>query len=159
MNTGKFLARPATEEDGETVIALMRELYAEDDIAFVEERARRSIHELIRKPEHGVILLFSRVESGVEQEPCGYAVLTLGFTLEHGGSFVLLDELYLQKSARGLGLGREALALAKDWALRRGVEALRLEVHRHNAYAKSVYLKNGFIDDHRDILTLWLNEG
>ena len=154
----RFNAKPATEEDGETVIALMRELYAEDGIAFVEERARRSMQELIRKPEYGVILLFSRVESGVEQRPCGYAVLTLGFTLEHGGRFALLDELYLQRAVRGLGLGRKALAFAKDWALHQGVEALRLEVHRHNASAKSLYLKSGFTDDHRDLLTLWLKQ-
>ena len=69
---------------------------------------------------------------------------------------MLLDELYLEPSARGRGLGGALLAAACDWARDRGAEVVRLEVNRHNPRAKALYLRCGFRDDDRDILSLAL---
>ena len=74
--------------------------------------------------------------------------------VEQGGRFVLLDELYLTPAARGRGWGRQALALARDWAIVEGASVMRLEVNHHNARAKALYLSEGYRDDERDILTL-----
>ena len=70
----------------------------------------------------------------------------------------LIDELYLEPSARGRGLGAALLAAACDWARARGAEVVRLEVNRHNPRAKELYLRNDFRDDDRDILSLALSQ-
>ncbi|MNN58418.1 putative acetyltransferase [compost metagenome] len=70
---------------------------------------------------------------------------------------MLLDELYLAPAARGRGWGRQALAVARDWAAGQGAAVIRLEVNHHNAKAKRLYLSAGYRDDARDILTLSLN--
>ncbi len=144
---------PANPDDLELILSLMQEFYAEDQIAFDIGRARRSVAELLARPELGSILLLS--EQGTP-DGHGILVLILSFTLEHGGLFVLLDELYLQPSLRGRGLGKKAIQLARRWAVDKGAHAMRLEVHHHNPEAKALYGKHGFEDDHRDVLTLWL---
>ena len=89
------------------------------------------------------------------QEPfAGYITLGWCFSIEQGGRFVLLDELYLVPAVRGQGLGRQALALAAQWARQQGAAVMRLEVNHHNARAKALYLSAGYRDDARDILTL-----
>jgi GNAT superfamily N-acetyltransferase len=66
---------------------------------------------------------------------------------------VLIDEIYLEPHARGRGLGGALLAAACDWARGQGAEIARLEVNRHNARARALYLRSGFRDDDRDILS------
>lgn len=128
---------------------MMRRLYAEDRITFDPARARGALATLLDDPRHGSILLPCE-EIG---PPCGYVVVSRGFSLEQGGTFALLDELYLAPHARGRGWGAQLLAavqaLARDW----GVASLRLEVHHHNPRAKALYTRLGYRDDHRDILT------
>ncbi|WP_081721951.1 GNAT family N-acetyltransferase [Geminisphaera colitermitum] len=158
--------------DEEMVLEMIQAFYAEEQIVFVEERARRAVRQLTRQPECGAVLLFTLPKpaggcgcggNGDGGEPCcdteviaGYAVATIGFTLEHGGRLVLLDEFYLRRFTRGRGCGQQALSLVKNWARERGVEALRLEVHHHNLRAKAIYEKAGFQNDHRDLMTFWL---
>lgn len=159
MNTERLEARRATLEETERILDLMQAFYSEDKIAFHKERARKSVRELLSKPQYGAILLLTEAgttDAGEQEQALGFMVLTLCFTLEHGGIYVLLDELYLQEPLRGRGLGQAAIDLACQWAKEQGADAMRLEVHNHNPRAKALYIKNGFEDDHRDILTLWL---
>jgi len=51
-------------------------------------------------------------------------------------------------------LGRQALALAAQWARQQGAAVMRLEVNHHNARAKALYLSCGYDDDQRDLLSL-----
>ncbi|MCA7026277.1 GNAT family N-acetyltransferase, partial [Stenotrophomonas acidaminiphila] len=63
---------------------------------------------------------------GDDVAEAGYITLGWCFSVEQGGRFVLLDELYLAPAARGRGWGREALALARDWAIVEGASEMRL---------------------------------
>ena len=82
-------------------------------------------------------------------------MLTFGFSPEFGGRFALLDELYLAPDVRGQSQGKAALAHAEAWASVQGARTTRLEVTRHNTKALSIYLKYGYRDDGRCILTKW----
>lgn len=139
--------RPATPADLPALLSMMQTFYAEDRIPFDRDRVAAGASALMADPAHGAILLL-----GASGE-AGYLVLTRGFSLEHGGPFVLLDELFVATQARGRGLGAAALALAAEQAQAWGAACLRLEVHHHNARAKALYLRAGFRDDHRDMLT------
>jgi GNAT superfamily N-acetyltransferase len=142
----------AGADDREIILALMREFYAEEKLVYDERRAARSISALLGDPAVGVVLLL-RDDSGV----CGYLVGSLGFTLEFGGKFALLDELYIRAPHRGRGEGKRALAAIEMWAKKQGAATVRLEVTAHNSKALAIYLKTGYIDDQRRILTKWID--
>jgi ribosomal protein S18 acetylase RimI-like enzyme len=85
-------------------------------------------------------------------EPCGYCALTIGFSVEAGGHDAFVDELYVEESFRGRGIGTQALAMAEEECRRRGVRRLNLEVERHNPRAKALYERVGFKDNQRYLL-------
>lgn len=141
--------RAATLDDEPALLALLEAFYREEHLALDPARARRSIHELLTTPALGGIFLIAPPPA----PPVGYLVLTFGFSLEFGGRFALLDELYVAPSCRGRGWGRLALAFAETWSRAQGASALRLELNHANTYARALYLKTGFVDDRRDLFT------
>ena len=153
MQTAPLDFRLATRADQALLIALMRDFYLEDQIAFDEARVLRGLDALLSDPRYGEALLFL----DEQQQVGGYAVIAMGFSLEQGGEFALLDELFLTPGTRGCGRGRKALAIVEQRARGRGVSRLRLEVNRHNALARRLYLATGYVDDTRDLLTLPLD--
>lgn len=75
---------------------------------------------------------------------CGYAILTLGFSVEFGGPDVFLDELYIVPSARGRGLGAQTLALLDAEARTLGAVMMHLGVEPHNDRVLRLYERHGF---------------
>jgi ribosomal protein S18 acetylase RimI-like enzyme len=76
--------------------------------------------------------------------PVGYAVLTFVHSIEFGGRCGFVDELYVEPAARGLGVGRRALALVTTAAADLGVRVLLLEVSPENERAAKLYAAAGF---------------
>ena len=142
-------ARLAQSEDFPQLIAMVRDFYVEDQIPYIAERVEPGLQTLLEQPSCGAALLLLDGDSVV-----GYITLGWCFSIEQGGRFVLLDELYLVPAVRGQGLGRQALALAAQWARQQGAAVMRLEVNHHNARAKALYLSCGYADDQRDLLSL-----
>lgn len=145
--------RAAGEDDRDLLLTLIRGLYAAEHIPFDEARAVRGLGGLLADPSQGRIWIVERAS-----RPVGYAVLTLGYSLEFGGRFGLLDELFIQEEHRGTGVGRQALARIAQSCRELGLEALRLEVDRTNRVARELYRKVGFAAHDRDLMTLWLGE-
>jgi GNAT superfamily N-acetyltransferase len=83
----------------------------------------------------------------------GYAVLTLGYSIEDGGRDGLLDDLYLAPEARGRGLGRQVMIFLEGEARRLGIRALHLEVGRENVRANRLYEAAGFRDSGRVLMS------
>lgn len=154
MHTEPLDFRLATPADADLLVELMREFYAEDHLVFDEARGRAALSALLEEPRNGEVVLWL----SPEREVVGYGALTMGFSLEQGGHFALLDELYLRQAARGRGRGKQALAVMEQRANARGVQRMRLEVNHHNELARRLYLATGYVDDTRDLLTLPLAE-
>ncbi len=74
----------------------------------------------------------------------GYVVLSLSFSVEHGGRDAIIDEIYVLPDWRGRGLGRWLLAFAEEQARMLGVQTLHLEVERDNSRARKLYHSFGF---------------
>ena len=142
--------RMAMPADFPRILAMLRAFYIEDRIAYDAGLVDPGLRTLLAEPAHGAVLLLESDEVPV----AGYVSLGWCFSVEQGGRFVLLDELYLAPVARGRGWGRQALALARDWARAQGASVMRIEVNHHNARARSLYVSAGYRDDGRDILTL-----
>jgi GNAT superfamily N-acetyltransferase len=153
-NPSSSVWTPATAGDVPRVVELMRAFYAEEKLIYHEERALRAVSELFIEPAPGQLFLLREGET-----VHGYVLGTMGFSLEFGGRFVLLDELYLTPAARGRGEGRRALACIEAWARDQGVCTMRLEVNDHNEKARAIYVKAGYVDERRGIFTKWLAGG
>lgn len=130
------------------MLHLSGQLYAREGLAWDRERARRAAEELIAEPQSGGIWLVC-----VDGETAGYLVLTVCYSLEFGGQFGLLDEIFLAEPWRGRGIGTEALEFAAEWCRERGMEALRLEVWTANASAIRLYQRAGFTLEERHLMT------
>ncbi len=150
MSAAPALAlRPVRHGELPELLDMLRRFYVEDRIPLDEPRVRRGLEQLLADAALGAVLF-----AEAKGERVGYLVLGWCFSIEQGGRHVLVDELYLEPAARGRGLGAALLAAACDWARGQGAEVARLEVNRHNPRAKALYLRHGFRDDDRDILSL-----
>jgi len=145
--------RPATQADIDVLIGFMRELQREggpafDGRPFDESVVRRCIVELIDDERLGRVWLIDLAGGAI-----GYAVLTLGYSLEFHGRDALLDELFVAESARGRGVGTAVLDLIAEECRRLGACAVHLEVDRDNVKAQRLYRRHGYQDHDRYLLT------
>lgn len=131
-----------------TLLQFMREYYEFDHLPFDEQVARTALERMVGDDALGRIWLLRYAD-----EPIGYLVLTLGYSLEYGGRDAFIDEVYLRSSHRGKGIGSAALAFVEEQCRRLGVRALHLEVERMNTNAYGVYHKFGFVDHDRFMMT------
>jgi len=143
--------RPATRDDLDVLVALMRDFYAHERIRFEPDVARAAMRGLLEDASHGRVWLVVDADG-----PAGYVVLTLGYSLEYGGRDAFLDEIFLVERLRGQRLGERAIEIAEATCRELGVRALHLEVERENTRAQSLYRRLGFADHDRYLMTRWL---
>lgn len=141
-----FQAASRTDED--LLVSLMRDFYVSEHLLFEEPVIRGVLRELLGQASLGTVHLI-RVDGGV----AGYATATNGFSMEFGGRFVLLDELFVCEAFRGRGLAKAALFFLEERCRQEGAKALILEVNRENLLAREIYLKAGFTDHGRFLMT------
>jgi ribosomal protein S18 acetylase RimI-like enzyme len=132
----------ATPADQAAVLAMHEAFFHEDGlVGFALEDRIAGLDLLLAQPGRwGEIYLIRAAD-----EVAGYFVTTWGFTVELGGPFVLIDELYLSLPFRGRGWGRAGLAFVSEMARQRGQRAVQLEVEHHNAHAAQLYQRAGFV--------------
>jgi GNAT superfamily N-acetyltransferase len=140
-----------SEAEIPVLLEMMREFYSRQHMRFDEKTARRAIAGLLQPSKNGEIYLIFR-----GPQLAGYFVLTFCFSLEFHGRFALLDEIYLREPFRRQQLGQGVVGFVEGICRREGIRALRLEVGRDNAAARSLYRKSGFAEDARDLMTKWL---
>lgn len=143
--------RAAGAADLGLLLDFIRGLYAAEHIPFDEDRAARALGGLLEEPSLGWIWVVERCG-----DPVGYAVVTLGYSLEFGGRFALLDELFIAESHRGAGVGRRVLDRIAESCREMRLQAVRLEVERTNEAVCGLYRRAGFVAHDRDLMTLWL---
>ena len=133
--------------DQSTVLQFMSDFYAIDGYPFNWEKATKLYAQLVNQPELGQGYI---VEN--HGKPAGYIVLSYFFSFEFGGRMALLDELYIDASFRGHGLGKAALAHAQNVMNELEIVGYYLEVEPHNEVAKKLYLAQGFTQHERQFL-------
>lgn len=129
------------------MLSLQREFYAEEAYPFVAGQMRPALAALLADPLLGQVWV---AEDGPRL--VAYAVLTLGYSLEHRGRDAFVDELYVVPSHRGHGLGRAALEVMDAYCRATGVHVLLLEVEHVNTEAHALYTRAGFTTGTRHLL-------
>ncbi len=160
--------QPAAVADMPDLLTVMREFYQEHHLAFDPSRTPAALMELLTSPSLGGAFLMittgdsAKVDDASEgagrPHLAGYFLLNNAFSVEFGGRFLLLDELYVRANYRARGCGGAALDWVREWAKGRAA-AVRLEVEIENHRAISLYRRRGFaVHDGRRLMTLALPE-
>lgn len=131
--------RPATASDRDAAVRLLAAQLAEHDIPIERPLLDAAVEGLLAREDRGAILLAVR-----DGAPIGLAVLSQTWTVEHGGTAMWLDELYVEPAHRSGGIGGRMMEAVVAEARRRGARALDLEVTADHARAANLYRRRGF---------------
>lgn len=145
--------RPANESDIDIIVEFSGQLYEDDpasiDLPPFEARlVHTALAQLIQNSRLGQVWLIND-----RDEPIGYVVLTLGFSLEYHGQDAFIDEIFIKASHRGKGVGTKVMEFVEAASRELGINALHLEVERANVPAQNLYRKVGFEDHDRYLMT------
>ncbi len=136
----------------DTLLLLMSHMQNDDpwSVPFDEFVVRNNLQELLQNPFCGLVYL---ARDG--QILAGYLAICFDFSLEYRGKSAWVDELFVEPSYRGQGIGTRLLDLAESASRESGAQCLHLEVNRGNR-AIELYRRRGFLDHHRYVMTKWL---
>jgi len=143
------LVRP--EDLGELVV-MMKELQEDDpwSVPFDESVAAAVTDRLLRDPTLGCVWFISESDQNI-----GYIVMAFDYSLEYRGRGAWVDEFFIRKSHRGLGIGTQALEFFAQQARQMGVTVVHLEVNQGNP-AIDLYRRLGYEDHQRYLMTRWI---
>ena len=133
--------RRATPDDIEMLIDMNAEYCAAEQVPADPQRARSGLAPLLADDTHGSVHMVLDPAGSV----VGYAVVARSWSVEIGGSEVVLDELFVRTRSQGIG-GRAIEALA-SYCRERGVKRIFLETERRNERARTLYARHGFCED------------
>ena len=131
--------KPLEIADIEIITQMMQDFYAIDNYPMDIEVAKNLFQEFISNEHLGKSwLIYS------ENEIVGYIILTFIFSFEYGGKIAFVDELFIKETARGKGIGKEAIQFIQREVPKLSLKLLYLEVEPHNENAQKLYLAHDF---------------
>ncbi|MCL6541934.1 MAG: GNAT family N-acetyltransferase [Roseiflexus sp.] len=139
MQTDAFVVRPLTLDDLDALLPLVEALHTGDGDPFDPQRTVDALQLVLSHPEYGVVHV-----AVVGETIAGYIVGSLGLSIEAGGRFLLVDELYVSPAWRGQGLARALLASLIPYAQSHHCRVVELEVGWENDRARTWYERLGF---------------
>ena len=144
----KIAWRKAAAADVPVIAAMAVDFYRHEHLEFIPRRFSTALRGLIKSKSRGAVWV---IESG--GNAVGYAIVCCGFSIEYGGVTGFLDEFYIAPSHRSRGIGSATLKFLRRAAVEQGWVALLLEVVRGNRRASKLYVRAGFSDTGRTLLT------
>ncbi len=132
--------RAANDADRDAVCTLMLAQFREHHIDLGPGEITRAIDGVLRRPTRGRLLVATFAERCV-----GFAALSFLWSFEHGGRAAWLEELYVEPSCRGHGIGQALLRAAYSVAAAGGAAALDLEVDAAHQRVERLYAREGFV--------------
>ena len=145
MNELQFNA--VTDADSAALLAMARAFHAEDGHPLTPD-GEAAVTQIAKGDPF--VRAWIILEGG---QMIGYVVLTLGYSVEHGGRDGFIDDLYLVPEARGSGRGGRVLAFALAEAVALEIKTLHLEVEIVNERAHRVYQAAGFVENGRRLMS------
>lgn len=133
--------------DIEVITQMMQDFYAIDNYPMDVEVAKKLFQEFISNEHLGKSWLIY-----TENEIVGYIILTFIFSFEYGGKIAFVDELFIKETARGKGIGKEAIQFIQREVPKLSLKLLYLEVEPHNENAQKLYLAHDFVIHNRKLM-------
>lgn len=142
------LLREAVATDVPTLVELARAFYDEDGFTTTDDELRAHFAILLPAP-HARVTLATR-----DGDARGFALTTIGFTLE-SGTVAELQDLYVHPAHRRRGLATLLVDDAVEWARRASASVIELVIApngRDVRHLFTYYEARGFVDGGRRIL-------
>jgi len=140
--------RDTNLSDIDQLLDLIHDFYQHFDYPYTESEKRLTLEALFERPTAGHIYLIEKDEKIV-----GYVFLSFYFSIEFGGRTAFIDELFVLPRDRGQGTGSRVIHLVEQKCLELNLKAIHLESERTNKGAIALYLKLGFVDYDRQLMT------
>ena len=139
--------KPLEIADISIITQMMQDFYAIDNYPMDVEVAKKLFQEFISNEHLGKSWLIY-----TENEIVGYIILTFIFSFEYGGKIAFVDELFIKETARGKGIGKEAIQFIQREVPKLSLKLLYLEVEPHNENAQKLYLAHDFVIHNRKLM-------
>ncbi|MBZ9560127.1 MULTISPECIES: GNAT family N-acetyltransferase [Modicisalibacter] len=139
--------RMATESDLDIVEPYVRAYHEFEGICGDETYSPSSIRPLLGDSELGRLWIIDW-----DSQPIGYIAVCFVHSIEFGGREATIDEFFIVREKRGMGIGKIILNRVKQALAALGVRALSLEVARNNEQAQRLYRSAGFAARERYVL-------
>ena len=143
-----FSTRIAAPADLERLLPLMRELWKHEHMEWHDTRTKAALARLLGDETLGRVWISEDAGRAI-----AYLALCFGYSLEFFGRDAFVDELYVDPAYRNHGHGAHLLAIVDEACPALGVHALHLEVDHVNERAKGLYLRAGYADHERFLMT------
>jgi diamine N-acetyltransferase len=140
----------AAHSDSEEILQMMEEFYLIDHYPFDKNRNQKNLQKLIDNNQLGRLWMIH-----VDGVVVGYICATFGFSFEYGGQDAFIDEFFIRPDFRNQSIGKLAMKFVEEELKKLGIEAIHLEVERHNENGNRLYVKQGYKDKGRFLLTKW----
>lgn len=138
----------AENPDVHIILLMMQEFNSIDNYPFDKNKTEKNLFELINNKNLGRIWLIKSNNIII-----GYVVLAFGFSFEYGGRDAFIDELFIKADFRNKGIGQKTMSFLEEKARELNINTLHLEVETHNNNASKLYVKNGFKNNDRKLLS------
>ena len=139
--------KPLEISDISIITQMTQDFYAIDNYPMDVEVAKNLFQEFISNEHLGKSwMIYS------ENEIVGYIILTFIFSFEYGGKIAFVDELFIKETARGKGIGKEAIQFIQAEVPKLSLKLLYLEVEPHNENAQKLYLAHDFEFHNRKLM-------
>lgn len=132
--------RSATPADVEELVRLQGVLFSiEADFQPEPERQRRGLELMLAEPERRCVLVAEESSRVV-----GMIAAQLVVSTAEGAPSALVEDMVVDESARGRGLGRRLVQALEAWARGRGATRMQLLADRDNRSALRFYERMGW---------------
>jgi ribosomal protein S18 acetylase RimI-like enzyme len=138
----KPLIREATRRDIQSIAALVGQYWEFEGIENYEsDRIVGLLEKVIDSPGLGKLWV-SEIGDGL----CGYLLVTFSLSLEYGGLMAQIDEFYVSKPYRSLGIGNKLLQKSEFDLNAMSIVRIELQLGRNNNKAREFYHRHGFLE-------------
>lgn len=150
-----IVIRPARRSDFPDVVRMIRELATHIGKGFVPKVSLEVLEEDGPFGRSRFHIFIAENNSAV----IGFCLYTFAFSGWRGKTGIFVEDLYVDPSARGAGLGRKLMEAALDAEAAEGASYIKLEVSNADTAAINFYRKSGFTLSETDAIMFFDRQG
>jgi ribosomal protein S18 acetylase RimI-like enzyme len=135
----QLLLRFATAGDGGLIAAMCAQLSRDEG----SPRASRFSAAVFRRDGFGAVPKFRCIIAEISGKPAGYVLHCPDYDTDHVCRGIYMADLYVEKTARGRGIGRALMAAAADDGRQSGAAVMTWTAFRFNEPALILYRRVG----------------
>jgi len=137
MNLSDITIRKASASDMDSLVELLKALFSvEEDFIFNESLQRQGLAMMLENEADRCIMV-----AETDGKVIGICSIQTLISTAEGGKVGLVEDVVVNPSYRGKGIGRMLLASLEEWAKKRGLKRLQLLADQNNAPALEFYDK------------------